>query len=142
MRNTIILLAAASLLTMAPAAVAGHGETFEEDGEILLGQPGTNAGVGVTELGAACDTESELNGVDGQWYAIDGFDDHDFELTMDDTLDVDMYFYTTECEFIDDGFDGAEAFLGGTEDGTVPSEAAFAVVDGFAGTGDFTLSIS
>jgi hypothetical protein len=138
MRNTIILLAAASLLTMAPAAVAGHGETFDEDGEILVGQPGA----GVTERGAACDTESGLNGVDGQWYAIDGFGDHDFELTMDDTLDVDLYFYTAGCDFVNADADGAEAFLGGTEDGTVPSEAAFAVVDGFAGTGGFTLSIS
>lgn len=142
MRTAITLMVAVSLFTMVPAASASHDETFEEDGEILAGQPGTGLGVGAAELGAACDTDSDLNGVDGQWHNITGFAEHEFELTMDDTLDVDVFFYDADCSWINADSTGAEGFVGQTEDGTVPANAAFAVVNGWAGTGSYTLTIN
>ena len=59
---------------------------------------------------------------------------------MDPTLDADVWFYDAACNFINDD-SMAQAFVGETESSTVPAGAAYAVVDGFAGTGNFTLTV-
>lgn len=133
------ILIALSLFTIAPTALADHG-TFEATGEILVGNPSTGVIGGVTELAAPCDTGSDLNGFDGQWHDISGFSDHAFVLDPADTLDADVWFYNASCGFISNST-GAQAFIGANENGTVPENATFAVVDGFVGTGSYKLSI-
>jgi subtilisin family serine protease len=108
-------------------------------GSILVGNP-ASADAGVVQTAAACNPASPLNGLDGVWYNIAGAGSS-FSLTMDATLDVDVYFHTASCARVG-GSIGAQGFLGATEAGTVPSGAAFAIVNGFAGTGTFVLTLT
>lgn len=136
-RTTAAALLLGSLLVL-PTAVAAS-TTFS--GTITAGHPATGVGVGVTELGAACDTEADLNGVDGHWFDVAAYDGWTFVLTMDATLDADVWFYDASCTPIDDG-SGAKGIIGVQETGKVPSNAAYAIVNGYAGTGSFTLKLT
>lgn len=144
MKRALTLFGAVALLLVASAVPGGAGHAaFSEDGTIL-GPPGL-----LTEILAACDPASPLNGVDGIWYDITGFGGHTAILTPgEDTTDVDAWFYTADCTFIDDD-SMAQEFIppfsetGGVEAAAVSFDAAFLVVDLFFGAGGtFTLTIS
>lgn len=118
------------------ATGASHG-TFE--GAILLGNPTTAVTRGVSEAAADCQPGSPANGVDGVWHRVDEFAGGTFTLTMESTLDADLYFYTLDCTSINDKRDGAEALMGFAETGDVPPDAGYAIVNGFVGSGSYTL---
>jgi len=133
------LLATAVLALAAAPAAAGSSTTFE--GRISIGHPTTFLGLGVTELFAPCDEASELNGVDGVWFEVAGLAGADFLLTMEQTLDADVYFYDDSCSFLEaDG--GADNFFDLPESGTVPPGAEYAIVTAFTGFGAFTLTLT
>lgn len=122
-------------------AFAGTASADDYNGDILLGSPPAGLGTGTTELAAPCDDQSDLNGTDGVWFDIGDDDGTSFTLTMDATLDADVYFYDAECDYISDTV-GGQAGLGADESGAVPSDATYAIVVGYLGTGSFTLSLA
>ncbi len=135
-RRLVTIVALAVLIALPTAAAAS--QTFE--GTITVGHPATGVGVGVTELAAACDPGSDLNGVDGHWYEVSTYASGTFVLTMAETLDADVWFYDANCTLIDHG-EGAQGILGVTEIGTVPADADHAIVNGYMGTGSFVLTL-
>lgn len=150
MKRALTLAAIVSLLLVASALPGGAGHAvFSEDGTIAAPNPSSPFTGGATEKLAACDPASPLNGVDGIWYDITGFGGHTAILTPgEDTTDVDAWFYTADCDFIDDD-SMAQEFIppfsetGGVEAAAVSFDAAFLVVDLFFGAGGtFTLTIS
>lgn len=132
-----LFLGALALLLIAAPAVSA--QTYS--GSILVGHAVTGLAGGATEIFEACTPDGELAGVDGVWFDIGTGDNRTFALTMDSTLDADVYFYDAGCSYISD-YSGAQNFLGEAEAGIVPEGARFAIVDGFAGTGAFELTIS
>lgn len=131
----ILLAAIALTLAATPLAAA---DTYS--GSILVGHPVTAVIGGVTENAEPCTPGGATAGIDGVWFDIGDVGGMAFSLTMDDTLDADVWFYTASCAFIDSNV-GALAGFGTLESGAVPAGAKFAVVDGFAGTGGFQLTV-
>lgn len=131
--------AAASMLVLGGPASASH--TAEFTGTILVGNPMTGIVGGVTENVEGCSPGGATEGLDGVWFDIAGFGGGTGVLTNADTLDGDVWFYTAGCGFINNAAMAAKG-LGETETGAIPEAAAYAVVDGFVGTGDFTLSLT
>jgi hypothetical protein len=139
-------LAAAILVPALALAVpmAGHA-THSEDpliasGTILVGHPVSSISGGVTENLAPCTPADPINGVDGVWVDLLDFQGHDASMVVDATLDADVFFYTAACDYVA-GADLNAGFLGEPEAGTVPADAQYAVVNGFLGTGSFTLTV-
>lgn len=135
-----LALTAGALSALLAAAAPAHAEM------ILVGNPATAVGAGVTEFVGGCDPASPVQGIDGYWYDIAGKAGAPATLTMDPTLDVDAYFYDSACTYLDaTTSDGSPimgaGFIGETEHATVPDGARYIVVNGFAGTGNFTLAI-
>jgi hypothetical protein len=141
------LLASAALIALGTATgpVTAQ-EPVSLSGTITLGQPG----IGITETVGECDTASDVQGLDGMWFAIEGHDAWSgrLELPAAET-DADVYFYDAECSYIDYS-DMAQNFIAlgvepvadNSEVGTVPEGAAFAVVNGFVGSQiSFTLTL-
>lgn len=133
--RTVAALAAAASLAAAPAIAD------EYSGSILIGHPATAVAGGVDENLGGCVGIADP-GIDGQWFDLqhEAPGSHAI-LDPDDALDADAWFYTASCEFINNDV-LARQFVGVTEAGTMPSGAAYVVVDGYAGTGNFTLTIT
>src|SRR5438552_11414162 len=126
-------LVAAGILVFGAAPQAMAANTYS--GSVVVGHPVTAAAGGVSEIAAACSPGGAVDGIDGQWFALAATDPGQAAtLTMDPTLDADVWFYDAACNFINDD-SMAQAFVGETESSRVPAAAAYAVVDGFAGTG-------
>lgn len=141
LRLAAAVLVPALALAVPVAGNAGHTEEpLVATGTILVGHPATGVVGGVTENLAPCTTDDPLNGVDGVWVDLGDFQGHDAVLTVDATLDGDLYFYDSGCGFLPEGTMAA-GFLGATEAGVVPVDAQYAIVDGFLGTGAFTLTV-
>lgn len=143
------MIGAALLLLMFVSgnAVAGHGQ-FDEDGLVPLGTPVIHeTGLGISAELAACAPDTEFDGIDGKWFNIDGYGEHEFTLTMDAGADYDIFFYNSGCGptgsvgncFMDLGV--PDLFDCATEVGTVPADSAFALVHNYAGVGGFNLQI-
>ncbi len=108
-------------------------------------------GLGITQAGSACDPEGDLQGVDGYWYDLEahgvsgaGFE---FLLTTEDPMDVDAVFYDDGCGLLEEV--GA-CFIGPLEEpplcqqesGPVPDGAAYLLIQNFAGSGTYQLTVS
>lgn len=125
------VLAAAVLLV--PSTLAGtYTGTFTGPGHGFL--------PGVTATLAPCDPGSASQGVDGYWFDIG----HEppgatYTLAVATTLDADLVFHDSACNFLT--HDGATSGLGATLTGVVPAGADWVLVDNFAGSGAFTLTI-
>lgn len=139
LRPTSLALALLAVLALAAPGPALAESTYE--GSILLGHPGTMAGVSASgDTLASCEPEHPASGVDAVWFELPDEPIASFELAMDDTLDADVYFYDDTCRWIVH-LVGAQGFLGATERGNVPADAAYAVVEGPAGAGAFELTL-
>lgn len=133
---TIALAVVLGTLLASPASAA-----FSGSGSILVGHPVTGFTGGVAEIAGRCDSQSELNGTDGVWFDISGNENLTAVLTMSEELDADAWFYDANCRFIRDS-SMAQLGIGETEVGIVPGGAAYVVVDGFLGSGTFTIDIA
>lgn len=123
---------AAALLALGATTAAA------EEGSVLVGHPATFVAGGVSEnLGCPAGGDARFDGIDGAWFAIP---ETTASIIIDPsaTLDADGFFYTADCSFIEE-VTLAQAGLGSQERGNVPEGAAFVVVDGFVGTGSFTI---
>jgi hypothetical protein len=137
--RSTILIAAAVVAVAVPAL--GRADTQTYTGTITVGNPASAVTGGVAETIDFCDPSGSTNGIDGKWFDIGASDaTRNATLTTDPTLDGDVYFYDVGCQLIGD-FDMATVGPGSPEAGVVPATAEFVVVDGFLGTGAFTLSI-
>lgn len=146
MKRILALCAIVSLLAVAPAAPGGASHaSFFASGRILVPNPVIlYTDVGVTDLAAPCDPASPLNGLDGAWYAIPGFDLHTAVLTPGEpTTNVAAFFYSANCTHIPTNYVMARHPMGETETGTVPRGAAYILVFlTYGAPGTFTLTIS
>ena len=133
--RTVAALVAAASLAAVPAIAD------EYSGSIFIGHPVTAVAGGIDENLGGCNGIADP-GIDGQWFDLRNEAPGSFAiLDPDDSLDADAWFYTASCGFIDDDV-LARQFVGAAETGTVPAGAAYVVVDGYAGTGNFTLTIT
>lgn len=148
----LIVGVAALVFSFAPANAA-----IEITGSIEMGHPGTQSGVGYEYLSHPCE---EIKNEDGTGN-YDGFDAVWIDIrdkagagtpivvSMDPALDIDVYFYALADEDGDGEFEcndmGGDAvaggFLGEAGKGEVPANAAFVLVDGWAGHGAFTIKL-
>lgn len=126
------------------------GATVVEEiaGSLEIGIPVSDIVGSVAFNVGSCDPAGPLNGVDGAVYDISKHAGHYLELELESTLDADVYFYTAECDLIDEHLEAAEGsyddsfnngFVGETERGFIPPEAAFAEVAGYLGNGGYVL---
>ncbi len=129
----------AVVATSAPALAAPRPpRTTSYTGTIRLAHVAYNA---VTAVGAACDTKSALNGVDGVWYAIPRGSTR-VTFAPSAFLDADLQFRTATCQSITDGgFLNAQGF-GHLVAGPVPKSASFILANGWMGTGAFTITFT
>lgn len=128
-------------LTLAMPLASAH--SMSGGGSFLPpGNPTTKDLFGVSEHAAACNPGGPGDGIDGQWWNIGGFGDgaHTLTLSMAASIDVDAYFYTGSCDFIHD--DSACATSASPEVCTVPSGAAFMIVNNFSGSGSYSFTIA
>lgn len=135
------------------AAVPASANEFSDDQFLAVGTgPLWWEGLGISEQ-AACDSGSDLQGIDGYWYDLgaEGVSGTGFEflLTTDDPMDVDALFYDSDCgqvAVVGDCFvaTGLDDPLGDCqeESGPVPDNAEFLLVQNFAGSGTYQLTIS
>lgn len=135
MKRLLLPILAGALVALGPLATAA-----EHGGAIFLGAPAFGLGLGPTEFLHPCDEAAQTTNLDAVWFAIAG-EGTGFTLVMDLTLDADVYFYDADCGYLDTT-QGAQGFLGDTEEGPVPPGAAFAIVVGYAGSGSFVLTIA
>jgi len=148
------LFAAAIVLTALGAAGYGHADPVPLTGTIALGNASQTAGEGgITENGAPCELGSELNGLDGVWLDVSGLEGLDAVLTFSGenaaVSDADVYFYSAECSKLEDDSmaqnfiaAGRAPFETNVESGSIPEDAAFAIVNGFFGANiSFTLTV-
>jgi hypothetical protein len=145
-------------VTTAPAALAGT----HTGGRTYLGWiKAAHPGLPVTLLGAPCHPRSPLNGVDGVWYQVPRGATH-VRMTPARTLDASVLFYTVYpggtpavvsadgglgggCRFVSGIFGRHGIYgngFGGVASGSVPAGASFVIVNGYMGTGTFTLMFS
>jgi hypothetical protein len=141
----LVVVAWAVVVSIVPARASVAGS-----GTILVPGPSSKAVGGVTELLAPCLPGDPLQGFDGFWLAIPGTGGHAATLASDPTrgaLDLDVYFYDASCRIITAARDpnayGMATPLTASERGTIPSAAAWAVVDLAAGANaSFTFTVS
>lgn len=117
-------------------------------GSALVGNTATYSGApGVTEALAACSPDdADFNGIDGQWFSVADYAGMSATLRATDgnasVQDVDAYFYTASCDYIDD-MAFAQNLPGDPEAGVIPSDAGFVCVDLSVGANaTFELSIA
>lgn len=140
-----------------PTGSASHG-TYSDEQFIAVGTGPLwyeQAHAAITQQ-AECDPSSDLQGIDGYWYDLEAEgigvgDAHDFLVTTDDPMDVDVLFYDDSCGlvhvvgncFISTGL-GDNDPLGDCqeESGPVPEQAAYVLVQNFLGSGTYQLTIS
>lgn len=134
-----LIVGGALLGAMVPALAFGN----PRSGHIVAGHPATWFVGGVTEIVAPCEENSTFDGIDGVWFNISGSDGLELILIPDLTLDADAWFYDAGCDLLD-GEIGVldEGLIGVPVSGFVPSGAAWVIIDGFAGSGNFEFTIS
>jgi len=131
------LIAACLTACIVAGPSLARAETIRHTGTIQVGHPVTYIFGGVTENLAACNPNHARNGFDGRWYAIPP-EKINAEVTLRatdanaDLQDLDAWFYTKDCDYIDDESLGSEG-MGATERGFVPDDAAFVIVTLFTG---------
>lgn len=153
-----VMAAAALAVTTAAPATAEHGQ-FTVTETVTVGNPGVVTyglwtPAHITNQFARCDPDSDLNGLDGVWYDIDGFGGHQATLTMDPDSLFEVHWYDESCRFTYTGgldspwlcaglcVSGDPRELGKTVTAVVPEDARFAIVDLYYGANAaFTLTI-
>lgn len=141
------ILVAAMLAGSLIGTQVSQAHTTTHPGSIAVGNPATAFTGGVTEIGAACDTSSPLNGVDGVWVDITAhIGTHTATVVPTGAnaavQDLDLWFYTASCGFINVGVGAANGF-GASESATIPGGTGFIIVDLFAGAAaTYTLTVS
>lgn len=153
-----VAAAAGFAVTTAAPAAAEHGE-FTATEAVMVGNPGVVTyglwtPAHITNQFARCDPDSELNGLDGIWYDIDGFGGHTATLTMDPDALFKVHWYDESCKFTYTGdlespwlcvgvcVSEDPRDLGKTVTGAVPEDARYAIVDLYYGAdATFTLTI-
>ena len=152
---------AAALVLAAVATVpasAGHGTgDFVATGTILVGNAGTRAIGGVTEIGSPCMgsidqdvPDGVFNGVDGVWIQLPaGAAGHEATLTADEPNDVDAWFYTDGCALLTSSTPDAYSMTttdpepNGNEEGVIPEGAGWVAIDLYVGAAaSFTFTIA
>lgn len=153
----VAVVAAAGLaVTTAAPATAEHGQ-FTVTETVRVGNPGVVTyglwtPAHITNQFARCDPESDLNGLDGVWYDIEGFGGNQATLTMDPDSLFEVHWYDESCTYT-----GAlespwlcvavcltedPREMGETVTATVPEDARYAIVDLYYGAdATFTLTI-
>lgn len=127
MRKCILAVAGLS----AALAGAAHAEaTVLAKGEIVVGNPVGALVGGVSEIMAVCGGDESFNGIDGIAFDVPPTlrGTGAKLVTVGDTaLDADVYWYDSGCNLIEDYAMAEVAVV--NENGTVPAEAVFGVVD-------------
>lgn len=123
MRTWLVAL----LLILSAFLPVSTAHTTADDGAFVAGHPGTFAFCGE-------------DGTSSDWYDIGGFGDGDHFLTleMDQTLDVDAFFYDSSCEKISNA---SCVSLENPAVCPVPTDAASMRVNAFAGHGSYEFVI-
>lgn len=131
----VLMLAALGAITPATA-----GGTLS--GGLIAGHAGTRLGVGATELFAACDTSTPLQGLDGYWVLIDGATSVAVQPTANAVVsNFDVAFYDAECTYLD-GTDLDSGGQGQAESGPVPPTAWYLIVTATSGAAiEFDLTL-
>jgi hypothetical protein len=138
MRLSVLALMLAVVAATSASALAATGtRTTTYKGSILLAHGAFNA---VTATGAACHPKSRLNGIDGVWYKIpQGATRVTFAPSA--RLDADLLFRTAACQGMP--YDDLPAHnWGQVVSGPVPKGASFILVNGWLGSGTFTIKFS
>lgn len=134
MNKTTLLATACMLLFAAPLVTAD-----EQYAGTFLG-PGT-LGLGHQDALSDCAPDDTPLG-QGFLFALSGdAPGNAFVLTMDPTIDVDVWFYDDDCHELG-GAVGAQGFVGETETGTIPAGATVAFVENYLGAGAFDMIVS
>lgn len=124
-----VLLAVALVVLAAPPVAADGGFTVE--GTLAVGNPVSKAIGGLTEFLAPCDpSDPDLQGLDGFWIALPAEVTETAASMTSDGVDTDVWFYDANCSLLLGGESEAMATdLTANENGTVPADAAYAIVD-------------
>lgn len=131
--TTLIIASLFVIALVTPVSASEHG--IEEEGSILFGVP-----VAVQNAADPCNPDSELNGLFSAWYDVSELQGESFEILVSENLDIDPLLWDADCEFIDYG--GAPlGFLGADESGTISEGSHFLLVQGYVGSGDYTLTV-
>lgn len=148
---------ALAVLALLFAFTPAKAEPLKIEGSIQLGQPGGWVGVGHEYMSHPCeelkneDGSGNYDGFDGVWIDLrdKAQEGTPLAVTMDQTLDIDIYFYALqdlnedgepECTRISDSA-VAGGFFGEGETGEVYPGAQFIWVEGWGGHGDFTVTL-
>lgn len=147
MRRVVLINAAILLVlggSMAKGLATEYPDPIAYSGHATLGTPAQ-----VSTLDACDSPEGDFTGIDGQY--VDLGEGHEGwaglleggDINGDPILgaaDFDMYFYTADCDSIDDSSMAANA---GDEFGFIPETARYAFVNLFVGAeADWTLTLS
>jgi hypothetical protein len=136
MRLYVLTVMLAVVATSTSTLASPRPRTTTHVGSIRLAHGAFNA---VTAVGAACDPTSPLNGIDGVWYKIPRGATR-VTFTPSALLDADLLFRTGTCQGITDGGVLNGQGYGRRVSGPVPKNASFVLVNGWLGTGAFTVT--
>lgn len=150
-RTSARLLAAAALAVLAASAPAAAEDVFVAAGAIARANPASKSFAGITERTNPCGQPhpvlGDVGGLDGAWIALPEYGPGRPARLRTDALDADVWFYRMDagaCVLIDggDGWNAMATDLTPNEDGIIPAEAAYAIVDVALGDGvAFTFAI-
>lgn len=137
MRKLMLAAAAVAVFgTFAPSQAGIETVTLVE-GDILIGNPGSKALGGAAELWDECGASADLQGVDGLWFEVPEEGARQkapatLVTTGDTAIDVDVWWYTSDCSLILEPEDVAYEMatdLEANEEGHIPENAAYGIVD-------------
>lgn len=129
----LMLMAVAALTALSMVPSHASDPVFTESGTILAPAPQTkaialSATEGLNRCGAPDADLGSTQGVDGHWVTLPADSAGLAAELVSDAVDVDVWFYSEGCTGLYDYTDMATD-LTANESGTVPADAAFAIVD-------------
>lgn len=133
----ILLTAIAALMALSLAPAHADEPQFRQEGQVLLMAPQTKAvSVSATEGLNPCGQPDpdlgDLQGVDGYWFELTGFDGAAATMTST-AVDADVWFYNEGCAIIKPASDPVAYSMAtdatANEAGTVPADTFYVVVD-------------
>jgi hypothetical protein len=140
-----------AVVAATPALASNHAKVVTYRGSILV----AHVEPLVTWQGAACDPRSPLNGIDGVWFKVPPGATGSVTLTPGDALDAQVLPYAlvrggaTGPSALDNSLDCGrtdtygsvpmQSGFGQPVSGQLPAGTEFVLINGFYGTGAFTL---
>lgn len=143
--NLLVAVLATAVLAIPATASAtpkkgNTTQTFSESGTIQVPAPQSQYIGGITENFASCSVDENFQGVDGWWIQLPSWAPGAQAQMTSTAIDMDVWFYDSNCRWIGDY---VMATPEPNEEGTIPADAAWAIVYLYTGQdADFTFTAS